>query len=262
MSAEEAVRVLAEGRYGVFSRREAIERGMSPRAIDRRLASGQLRAIYAGVYMFKGAPQTWESRLMAAELSFDGAAIVSHRSAGAIYQLDGVPTGVIELTIPTGRPSPQGVVLHRIRGECPGKRQVRGFTVTGIERTLLDLCSVLPPKACGRAMDDALRRRLTTLDRLHKLCESSKGRGGCRLFRQLISLRDHRDEQVASRLETKLLRILKWIEGQKFVPQCKVVVDRRTYYIDFGYPREMVGIEAHSVDWHLGDDQFNDAFRR
>ena len=47
-----------------------------------------------------GAPATWHQRLMAACLVGGPGAVASHRSAGALWGLDGLAPGPIEVTVP------------------------------------------------------------------------------------------------------------------------------------------------------------------
>jgi very-short-patch-repair endonuclease len=243
----------AAARYGVLSRGEAKGFGMTERMIERRVESGRWVIADVGVYRLAGVPDSWESRLMAAQLRLGPSSLVSHRSAGLLYGLDGVPKGVIELSTPTSRSS-ESYLVHRMHGPAPRSRTLREFRVTSVERTLLDLCSVLPPVKCGLAMDDALRKRITTLDRLQREAEAAGGKSGARIFRQLVALRDDHDGVVASQLETKLLRIIKRIKEYEFIPQFEVTDAGKRYFLDFAYPTQMVGVEGHSIRWHMGDE--------
>jgi hypothetical protein len=106
------------------------------------------------------------------------------RSDAPRSRLDGVSPGWIEVVIPSGMKA-RGVVTHRLRrDDRPGSMWVRGFRATNVERTLLDLFSVLPQRGAELALEDALRRRLTTLNRLWDLYREvggpgRNGSGGC-----------------------------------------------------------------------------------
>lgn len=52
------------------------------------------------------------------------------------------------------------------------------------------------------------------------------------------------------------------IREYQFVPQYRVDIDTTTYYIDFAFPSHKVGIEGHSIKWHLGDEQLKSDVRR
>jgi hypothetical protein len=64
---------------------------------------------FTGVASF---PETWRGRLLAALLWAGPEAFVSHRSAAALYGLDGFPEGSIEITAPYADPV-RGVKVHR-----------------------------------------------------------------------------------------------------------------------------------------------------
>ncbi|MGH9002797.1 MAG: hypothetical protein ACRDYV_06685, partial [Acidimicrobiia bacterium] len=53
------------------------------------LATRQIVRVGPHVYLVNGAPFTWQARIAAARLSVGDDAIVSHRSAAALYGLDG-----------------------------------------------------------------------------------------------------------------------------------------------------------------------------
>jgi very-short-patch-repair endonuclease len=261
MTAEREVERRAAANFGVIATDEAAALGMNARTIRRRQETGQWVTIFQGVCRLAAAPDTWESRVAAAQAWLGKEALASHRTAAALYGLDGVDQCVVEFSAPSSKRHPS-VKVHRLRGEPPRARTIKGIRVTSVERTLFDLCAVLAPVRCGRAMDDALRKRLTTIQRLRVLADDSKNRSGSVVFRRLVDIRDDRDGVVASQLETRLLRILKRLPGYDFVPQLRVDYGHRTYYLDFGFPKHMLGVEGHSIRWHLGEDRHKSDVKR
>lgn len=96
-------------------------------------------------------------RMLAAALTFGPEAVLSHRSAAAIWDLGPWPTGLIDVTLPGRRKPRRGIRLHRARVE----RVVRdGFPVTTVARTLVDLAAVLPFGRLRDAFERAERLRL------------------------------------------------------------------------------------------------------
>ena len=179
---------------------------------------------------------------------------MSHRTAGALLDLEGVPEGSVELVCHSGR-SAHGVVVHRLRAEDrPRRLNVKGFPITTVERTLLDLHAVLSSATASLALDDALRRSLSTIERLWDAYGdvARPGRNGCRAFRLNLLHRDGRDGRLASRMEALLLAIVRTIPGPKAHPQFPVETPGGRYRLDFAYPHVKLGLEAHSVKWHLG----------
>jgi hypothetical protein len=69
-----------------------------------------------------------------------------------LLELDEVPSGYVEVAIPTAKKAP-GVIVHRLAPEdCPRSRIVRGYRITNVERTLFDLFAVLPKRGAELAM--------------------------------------------------------------------------------------------------------------
>jgi hypothetical protein len=150
----------------VIGRGEAVAAGLTEEAIARLVRSRQWRKLLPGAYLVGGAPLTWYSRLEATQSWLGPMCMFSHRTAGALLELDEVPSGFVEVAIPTAKRAP-GVIVHRLAPENrPLSRTAKGYRITEVERTLLDLFAVLPRRHAELAMEDALRRRLTSLDRL------------------------------------------------------------------------------------------------
>src|SRR2546429_3416280 len=68
MDAEHSVSLLAETQHGLITRRQALELGLSARAVDGRLASGQWEPVFRGVFRLAGTERTWRQRVEAGRL--------------------------------------------------------------------------------------------------------------------------------------------------------------------------------------------------
>jgi very-short-patch-repair endonuclease len=84
-SVDAAIARLAGRQYGVVARFQLLAIGLTARMIDRRVATGRLHAIHRGVYAVghKRIPQ--EGRWLAAVLACGDSAVLSHRSAAALW---------------------------------------------------------------------------------------------------------------------------------------------------------------------------------
>jgi very-short-patch-repair endonuclease len=254
----------ASGHHGIITRSFAINQGLTDRVIQRLISSGRWIRVLPGTYLVAGAPLTWHARLTAAQSWAGTRSLLSHRSAGALLQLDGIEERFVELVSPNGL-SAQGVKVHRLReGDEPRGIFVSGFKVTNVQRTLQDLYSVMPAKQAELALEDALRRRLTTLDRLWLVDRERgrPGRNGVKAFRRSLLLHDDRDGTLQSRMEAKLRRILRTLSGPSAVPQFPVEVEGDQFFIDFAYPDVLLGIEAQSLKWHMGRERWSYDLRR
>jgi len=128
----------------------------------------------------------------------------------------------------------------------------------------MDLFAVLPRKAAEAAMEDALRKKITTLDRMWQEYSLTcrPGRTGCKHFRAALLRRDHRDGTLQSRMEAKLRAIVRKLPGDPAVPQFPVRAGGANYYIDFAFPDVKLGVEAHSIKWHMGEAKWYYDMRR
>lgn len=141
---------LAATQFGVFSRRQATEGGLSPSAISRRTSSGAWVRVLPAIYRLNSAPPTWQQLAVAAWLWAGRDAVLSHRAAAKLWELDGAGCDFAELWVPTSVRSPSSRVrLHVTNDLRSGEVQSRGpFRVTRPTRTLIDLASVVEEDHC------------------------------------------------------------------------------------------------------------------
>ena len=152
----------ARDQYGLISRAQALELGMSNSTIDRRLRDALWLRDRPGVYRFAAVRPSWYQSLMAACLQMPGA-VAYGRTAGWLYGLDGLgrqPPTPLELAVErTRNPRCTDVSIFRIR-KLKGEWTHRdGIPVTHLPRTLIDLCGLLSERDAELALDSALRGR-------------------------------------------------------------------------------------------------------
>jgi very-short-patch-repair endonuclease len=63
-------------------------------------------------------------------------------------------------------------------------------------------------------------------------------------------------------MESRLRRIINTIPGAPAEPQHKVHAGDDNYVLDFAYQHVLLGIEAHSLRWHLGRERWIKDLRR
>ena len=130
---------VAEGQNGVFTRKQAMEAGLSEHQVDKGVASGRYVRIYDGVYAYAGAPRT-DALYQAAACEWAGPeAALSHRTALAEYGLIHFVPDEIELTTVKRRCHDAPVIVHRTN-YLPPHHVVRRrcLPFTDIDRTLFD----------------------------------------------------------------------------------------------------------------------------
>jgi very-short-patch-repair endonuclease len=249
---DQACLELAATQHWLITRSQALALGLSPKAIGRRMSSGQYLPLYPCVYRIAVAPQSWRQRLLGACLWTRG--VASHRSALLVLGLEGYSGEVVEVTNSvTRRTSTERVRIHHLaRLPSSDVKMMGAIPTTNPTRILLDVGSVLSFKGLEEALDSALRQRLTSLDRLRAGVERLGGRGS-RGPKTLGKLLDARGDMVPtdSALETRLSCLLR--RHCLPQPQRQVEVrDERGFIgrLDFAYPELMIAIEVQSYRWH------------
>ena len=118
---------------------------------------------------------------MAAVLACGESAVLSHRSAAALWRIRRRWPEVVEVTTGARRTRP-GIWVHRSRTlTATDVTRHHGIPVTSPERTLLDLASVLPERELVRAQNEAYVLNLTTPHTLAAFLARHPGRPTTRL---------------------------------------------------------------------------------
>src|SRR2546423_6748271 len=164
------IAALATRKHGVVARRQLVALGLGPGAIDHRVARGRLHPVHRGVYAVGHPRLTARGLWMAAVLACGPGALLSHRSAAALWGFQSTAAMRIDVSAP-GRRGRPGIVLHRVgsvhdedRGKC------HGVPVTAVPRTLLDLAGLVSPDQLPRALEQAARPQLLDMKAAPALC--------------------------------------------------------------------------------------------
>ena len=248
---------LALKQHCVFSVAQAKGLGIDHRMLNRAVTAGRLIRDLPSVYRVPGPDVSWESRLMAAQLWLgrpDGA--VSHQAAAAFWHLPGFRQGLIELsTSRWKRPLPP-VVVHRVGAEISGHTMtVAHIRVTNAGWTLVDLAGLIDEDHLEAAIEDAIRRDLTTVKHMRWVIGQRQGKGlkGIKALRRLL---DGPGPPITeSQFEIRLLQALR--KASVPVPERQYEIrdgGRTIARVDFAYPWAKVAIEADSYTFHSGRD--------
>jgi hypothetical protein len=192
---ERTIHELAAAQHGVVARRQLLDLGLGKDAIDHRLGSGRLRRLERGVYALGHIELRREGRTLAVLLTCGDDAVLSHRSAAALWGLRPWSDTFVELTItgPRGTRRRRGRIVHRSRDLPIEERTIeRGIPVTSVARTLLDLAAVVPPHHLRRAVERSVQAELFDLSRVTSVLDAHPPRSGCRpLLALLADFREH-----------------------------------------------------------------------
>jgi very-short-patch-repair endonuclease len=242
---ERALDAIGATQYGYATRPQLLAL-MSARQIELRLHEGRLISAHPGIYRIGGAPVTPRGLLYAACMAGGDGAVASHRSAAGLWRLRGVAPGAPEITVPSPRwTRVRGTRVHRSDRLDPGFLTVaEGILVTIPARTLFDLSAVLTPYVVERAVDDALRRKLMTIEELRRcyIALTRRGRRKSTVIRAILEDRLGDLEGAESAGEREVARALR-AAGYEPVPQYQVVAGGAVYVLDFAFPPERVGLE-------------------
>jgi very-short-patch-repair endonuclease len=204
-----AVATLATRQEGVVSHAQLIEIGLTPRTIGRRLEAQRLHELHRGVYAVGHRHVSRHGRYLAAVLASGSGAVLSHRSAAALWELRAPKEGDIDVTVPCDRRGGGDIRIHRNAIESGDVTTRHGIPVTTPLRTLLDLAAVVGEHELERAIRQAEYAHLTTTALLAEAVTSRPGRRGCKSLRKVLAHLGEAPGLTRSELEQAFLRFLR-----------------------------------------------------
>ena len=175
--------------WGVISRAELEECGLSRHAISRRVTKGWLHRLHRGVYAVGHDRPPLEGRFLAAVKACGPTGVLSHYSAGALLGLVGWDGRRVEVTVPTaGTRLHRGMRVHRSALLDPSDVvHHHGIAVTSPARTVADLAAQLSPRELRRAARQAQSLRLVDLRALIDVLVRLGPRRGSRKLARIIA---------------------------------------------------------------------------
>jgi hypothetical protein len=246
---------IADHQLGVVTSTQLRARGMTSRQIERCLDAGLLERMHVGVFRVRGAPMTFEQRLVGACLAIGPEAAASHRAAATIHELLSYREPPVEVTTNRLRsPELKGVVVHRLADLHERWVQlVDAARVTTVARTLVDLGAVASPRTVEAALDRAAGRRLVTYRDVRDAMRAvgRQGRRGVGTIRRLL---DDRIGRVlpAGVLAARMASLLH-DAGLQDATREHVVTDDHGGFIavvDFAFVGRRVAIEVDGYEFH------------
>jgi very-short-patch-repair endonuclease len=199
-------------------------------------------------------------REMAAVLACGHGAVLSHRSAGALWNLLPYPAqSRVHVTVPiralAQRP---GIRVHRVRELRRDEiRRHHGIPVTSPERTILDLAAAVTAAELERALARAERDHLTSRAKLASLLARYPRRPGTRALRTLLE-RDELPALTRSRAERRLLELIR----KAGLPAPEVNFKTRRYELDLYWPEHRLAVEVDTLWSHGSEASFESDRRR
>jgi hypothetical protein len=236
---------LARRQWGLVTRDQLIERGMSTRGISDWVRDGRLLRLHRGIYAYGHDRLRIEGRWLAAVLACGPGAALSHRSAALLWEIRQSSSGLVDVTVPSqnGRCERVGIRIHRsARLAADEVTAERGIPVTTLARTLLDLADVIHPQGLKRAITEAEYRGRFDLTSLTAVVHNNPGRRGAKVMRAA----EQAGHRTRSPLEDRFLAFVdRWrVED----PESNVWLEG--YEVDFLWRRVGLVVELDGAAEH------------
>ena len=184
---------------------------------------------------------------MAAVLACGSEALLSHRSAAALWAFRPAAGPLVDVTTTRSRHGERGIRVHRVRALDPEDRTRRdGIPVTTVARTLLDLAETVSPTQLQRAFEEADRLGLLDVRALECLGDRCPGRRGLKPLAALLAM--HRDPapMTRSELERRFLDLCR----NAGLPPPVVNATVAGMEVDMLWPREKLVVELDGHAYH------------
>jgi very-short-patch-repair endonuclease len=238
---------VAAARHRVVARRHLVAAGVGEDAIRHRLENHRLYRVHRGVYAVGTPDLDRLGRWIAAVLACGDGAVLSHRSAAALWGLLNPRAGPIEVTVP-GRSSYRrpGIRVHATRSlPRADVSQTRGIPCTSVERTIIDIAGG-PAAEAERAVEQAFALRLLGRNRMAAALARANGRRGVGGLRRLLGRL--LDDLPLTRSELER-RFLKLVAGAGLAAPV-VNRHRATHRVDFAWPDRRLVVETDGRATH------------
>lgn len=276
---EARVAALASAQHGVVGRWQLVWMGVGEDAIERRLG-GRLHRLHAGVYAVGHRDVSRDGGWMAAVLASGpaqlaggtragparairpAAAVLSHRSAAALWGIRRPTSGPAHVTLPhKSRSTPK--IRRHVAGLPPDEVTTRhAIPVTTVPRTLLDLAATASPDEVEFALREAEYRQLHDALSLPDLLARHPGRRGVRRVRLALTRLAERPGRPRSPLEEVFVPFLR----RHSLPQPRlnawIEAAGRRHQVDCLWPNrqivELDGWEGHGTRTAFREDRARD----
>jgi predicted transcriptional regulator of viral defense system len=177
-----ALHRLAYSQDGLFTTRQAQERGVSAQLLAHYARTGRFQRMRQGLYRLSDYPSGEHDEIRAAWLTVGmERAVVSHESALVLHGLSDVLPNTVHLLVSRehrGVRAPRGVTLHTATVPVPDSDITtrHGIRVTTPARTIIDAArSGTAPEQIQMAIRQALQEGRTTPDQLAEHAERNGG---------------------------------------------------------------------------------------
>jgi hypothetical protein len=188
---------------------------------------------------------------MAAVLACGAGAVLSHRSAAALWGLLRVATDRVDVATPlTQRRSRAGIAVHQTRTLLPRDLTASaGIPCTSVARTLLDLAETVPHRQLERALGQAEVLGLFDIRAIEDVLDRANGRRATGWLRNTIAAADE-PALTASELEERFLALCRRAGIPHPAVNAWVATNEEHLKVDFLWRAERLVIETDGYAFH------------
>lgn len=244
--------------WGMATREELLAVGVPGWLIDRRVREGRWarRAPRIITSTTGDLPPDAVRRLALRAMP---QAVLSHESAAVVHGLRIVEAEVhVTVRHSTSRTRIDGVVVHQ-SARAPGPARRRGYPVTGVARTVVDVALGLDRLREVRALvAEAVQRGLTTPQRLCAELDNAPRRGRAHVAAALAEVASG----ARSAPEAEFVQQLRGSGLPMPELNVRLVLRGETVVVDALWRHSQLVAEIDSREWHLGPDQWAADLRR
>lgn len=251
-----AVATLATRQDGVISRAQLRRIGFTEREVDCAVAAKRLHRLYRGVYAVGHRRLSRNGRYLAAVLAGGRSAVLSHRSAAAVWDLRAPREGAIDITVDRDRRNQGDIVIHRNALEAADVTTRHGIPVTTALRTLIDLAACVTQPELERAIRRAEYEHLATPAGLAEVAQARSGSRGAKKMRKALLNLGEAPGMTRSPLEDDFVRFLRRRRLPPATLNVTLPLGSRRVEADCVWRGQKVIVELDGRDAHLSATAF------
>jgi very-short-patch-repair endonuclease/predicted transcriptional regulator of viral defense system len=243
---------IARSQHGLVSLGQLVAAGLSESAVRKRVATGRLERVHFGAFRIGGSTPTPESRLMAAVLACGPDAVLSHRSAAALWGFIEPSDGPVHVTAGNRRGrAPEGIAAHRNASLGPGDRTVlHNVPCTSVPRLMLDLAAELSIGELKGAVAQAEVKKRLRHPLVREQIRRHRGRRGVAILRVVLDGIHPDTKRTRSELEVLFLAMCTTARIPRPEVNTKLRVAGRRLEVDFLWRQAGLIVEADSRRFH------------
>ncbi len=249
-SRDQRIAAIAARQRGYVARRQLLEAGIGYHAIARCVAVGRLHPCHRGVYAVGHDAEPPLGPETAALLALRDGAVLSHRTAAALWGLQRAvpPDSLLHVVVEGNQAAALDTVrVHRtVSLDSRDARIRKSLPVTSPARTIIDLVPHLSDRQLEFTVDQAITERLVRPADLRRALERLTHTAGRSRLLELLRGDGTHASVTRSWAEERLLALIR----AAGLPEPLINTRVAGYEVDFYWPRARVAVEVDGFQFH------------